>query len=116
MFTDVFELLNFLGVTANYLGFHQTACAVSLCVEQPERLALVTKCLYPQVAERCGTDWRAVERNVRTVRNVIWRDARDRLERVANRRLMRKPGAAQLLAILAACLTSDQAENDAELL
>ena len=50
--TAIYELLYRLGVTANYTGFFHTACAVSLCMEQPERLVLVTKWLYPAVAEQ----------------------------------------------------------------
>ena len=65
--TDVYDLLYQLGVTANYTGFFHTAYAVSLCVEQPDRLVLVTKWLYPEVAKQYKTNWKAVERNIRTV-------------------------------------------------
>lgn len=49
---EVYDLLYQLGVTANYTGFFHMACAVSLCAEQPDRLLLVTKWLYPEVAKR----------------------------------------------------------------
>ena len=39
----VYDLLYQLGVTANYTCFFHTAGAVSLCVEQPDRLLLVAK-------------------------------------------------------------------------
>ena len=38
-----YDLLYQLGVTANYTGFLLMAYAVSLCVEQPDRLLLATK-------------------------------------------------------------------------
>ena len=98
--TKVYGLLYRLGVTANYTGFIHTACAVSLCAEQPDRLLLVTKWLYPEVARRCGTTWKAVERNIRTAGDVIWRENRTLLEELAHRHLERKPRNAQLLAIL----------------
>ena len=61
---DSYDLLYSLGATANHLGFFQTACAVRLAAQQPERLLLVTKWLYPEVAKHYHTNWRAVERNI----------------------------------------------------
>ena len=60
------DLLYQLGISANYKGFLHTAYAVSLCVEQQDRLLLVTKWLYPDVARKYGTNWKAVERNIFT--------------------------------------------------
>ncbi len=102
--TEIYDLLYRLGVTANYTGFFHTAYAVSLCVERPERLLLVTKWLYPEVAKRHDTNWRAVERNIRTVSSIIWREGRSLLEELARRPLSQKPRTTQLLAILAASL------------
>lgn len=65
---EIHELLLHLGVTRNYKGYNQTARAVELCREEPGRLELVTKWVYPVVAAQCGTSWGAVERNIRTVR------------------------------------------------
>lgn len=73
---DIYDLLYRLGATANYTGFFHTAYAISLCVERPDRLLLVTKWLYPEVAKRYGTNWKAVERNIRTVSCIIWREGR----------------------------------------
>lgn len=98
---DLYGLLNQLGVTANYAGFFHIACAVSLCIEQPDRLLQVTKRLYPDVAKQYGTNWKAVERNIRTVCCVIWRENRPLLEGLAHRPLAQKPRNAQMLAILA---------------
>lgn len=102
--TDIYDLLYRLGVTANYTGFFHTAYAVSLCVEQPDKLLLVTKWLYPEVAKQYQTKWKAVERNIRTVGGIIWRENRLLLEALARHPLEQKPRSAQLLAILAASL------------
>ena len=102
--TDIYDLLYRLGATANYTGFFHMAYAVCLCVEQPDRLLLVTKWLYPEVAKQYGTNWKAVERNIRTVSCIIWRENRPLLEELAHRRLERKPRNAQMLAILASSL------------
>lgn len=104
--TTVYDLLYQLGVTANYAGFFYTACAVSLCAEQPDRLLLVTKWLYPEVAKQYRTNWKAVERSIRTVSCVIWQENRCLLEELARRPLEKKPRNAQMLAILASSLDS----------
>ena len=101
---DIFDLLHRLGVTENYIGFFQISYAVSLCVEQPERLLRVTKRLYPEVAKQYNTNWKAVERNIRTVSCIIWQENRPLLERLACRHLERQPRNAQLLSILSASL------------
>ena len=64
---DAYHLLHRLGATANYTGFSYLVRALQLCAEEPERLLLVTKWLYPDVAKQYGTNWKAVERNIRTV-------------------------------------------------
>ena len=97
---EIYELLYRLGVTANYTGFFYTAYAVQLCAEHPDRLMLVTKWVYPDVAKRYRTNWKAVERNIRTAGNVIWEEGRSHLEQLAGRILEHKPCNAQLLAIL----------------
>lgn len=102
--TDIYDLLYRLGATANYTGFFHMAYAVWLCVEQPDRLLLVTKWLYPEVAKQYGTNWKAVERNIRTMSCIIWRENRPLLEELAHRHLEQKPRNAQMLAILASSL------------
>ena len=73
---DAYHLLHRLGATANYTGFSYLVRALQLCAEEPERLLLVTKWLYPDVAKQYGTNWKAVERNIRTVGRVIWNSNR----------------------------------------
>lgn len=97
---DTFDLLYRLGVSANYTGFFQTACAIKLCRAEPERLLLATKKIYPEVAEQCGTNWGAVERNIRTVCGVAWKNNRPLLEQLARRPLPEKPHNTLFLAIL----------------
>ena len=104
--TEIYGLLYRLGITANYTGFLHTACAVRLCMECPDRLLLVTKCLYPEVAKQFGTNWKAVERNIRTAGIVIWRENRPLLEQLACRPLTQRPCTAQLISILCSALTA----------
>ena len=88
---EVCDMLCRLGATANYRGFSYTAYAVLLCVQQQDRLLLVTKWLYPDVAKRYGTNWKAVERNIRTVITVVWEQNRAMLEGLARRPLLLRP-------------------------
>lgn len=96
------HLLHRLGLTANYRGYFYVSYGIMLCAKEQERLLLVTKRLYPEVEKRYGTNWKAVERSIRTASGVIWRGNRLLLEEIAGRRLDGIPRAAQLLAILAA--------------
>ena len=98
--SEIYNLLYQLGITANYTGFFHTAYAVYLAAQQPDRLALVTKWLYPEVAKRCSTTWTAVERNIRTAIAVSWRCSPDYLEGLARRPITKKPTGAQFLSIL----------------
>lgn len=101
---EIYSLLYRLGVTTNYTGFFYMAYAVILCTKQPECLLLVTKWLYPEVAKQYGTNWRAMERSIRTVNSIIWRENRPLLEELACRSLKQRPRSAQLLSMLAASL------------
>ena len=95
---DAYHLLHRLGATANYTGFSYLVRALQLCAEEPERLLLVTKWLYPDVAKQYGTNWKAVEL----------------LEDLARRELSQKPCTAQLLAILHASLLPSGSSTDEE--
>jgi len=106
MSAEIYDLLYRLGVTANYTGFFYTSYAVALCLERPDRLLLVTKWLYPEVAKQYKTNWKAVERNIRLVGCIIWQENRPLLEQLARRQLSQKPCSAQLLAILTSALNT----------
>ena len=90
-----------LGATANYRGFSYTAYAVLLCVQQQDRLLLVTKWLYPDVAKRYGTNWKAVERNIRAAVTLIWNHRSPLLPELFGVPLPPKPRNAQFLAVVA---------------
>lgn len=100
--TRIFDLLHRLGITANYNGYFYVAYAVHLAIEQPQRLLLITKWLYADVAEHYGTNWKAVERSIRTVLGVAWQANAALLAELAGYPLREKPRPANFLAILAA--------------
>lgn len=100
--TEIYDLLYRVGLTANHIYFFHTAYAVWLCIEQPERLLLVTKWLYPDVAKRYQTTWNAVERNVRRAILEVWKSHRSQLEEIAGVGIETRPRPAQFLGILTA--------------
>ena len=77
-------------------------------MERQDRLLLVTKWLYPDVAKRYRTNWKAVERNIRTVSIIAWKRNRTLLEALAQRPLDRHLCSTEFLALL--CHTVYSAE------
>lgn len=88
------------GITAENAPFFYTAYAVYLSVQQPERLLLVTKWLYPEVAKHYSTTWHGVERGIRLAIDIAWRTDPQLLEKLAQHPLERKPTASKFLAIM----------------
>ena len=103
----IYGVLSRLGLSANYTGFFQLAWAVWRAKEEPERLQMVTKRLYPEVAKRCNTSWQAVERNLRTAVGVIWKWDTPYLRQIVGSPLPAKPRNAWFLSLLAACAPED---------
>lgn len=102
--SDIRDLLNHLGLTPNYLGHYYTAYALSLTKQQPERLLLITKWLYPDIAKHYHTKWSCVERNLRAAVAIVWLRNPALLEQLAGYPLPHKPTASQFIAILHAHL------------
>lgn len=95
------RLLRCLGATENYTGFSHTVYAVQLSIDRPDRLRLITKQLYPDVARYYGTNWKAVERNIRTIVSLVWANNPLLLSELAGFPLTDKPNNACFLSILA---------------
>lgn len=91
-----------LNIPPNYLGAHYLAYAELLVLEDQNRLTMVTKWLYPEVAARYHTSWQAVERNIRTVISICWaQDSGARLKQVTGCHVTEKPSPTRLIQLLA---------------
>lgn len=110
--SEIYNLLYQLGITANYTGFFHTSYAVYLAAQQPDRLTLVTKWLYPDVAEQYATTWKSVERNIRTAAGMAWDTNPALLEELARHPLLRRPKASEFLSILAAHISLCYQSNE----
>lgn len=94
------SLLRRLGVTENYKGFHYAAYAAALCALEQDRLLLVTRLIYPDVARRFETTWQTVEHNLRTAISIAWETNSAYLASLAQQPLPQQPSCACFLAIL----------------
>lgn len=97
---DATGLLGRLGLTANYLGYHYIVYGLYLTKQQPDRLLLVTKWLYPDIAKHYQTNWIRVERDIRMAIAIIWTRNPALLAQLAGYPMTHRPTAAQFIAIL----------------
>lgn len=107
--TNTYDALHKLGLTANYTGFFYLAAAAGLAAEEPKRLLLVTKWLYPDIAKQYHTNWKAVERGIRYAILRIWAKNTPLLPYVLNTPLTEKPKPACFIAMLARFCASSSA-------
>lgn len=99
---EICSIMHRLGSTANRTGFFYIITAVTLASEIPERLLLVTKWLYPDVAKLYHTTWPAVERCIRYEITQLWLSDPARFARVLQIPMNRCPTSSQFISVLAA--------------
>lgn len=104
---EILDLLHRLGVTENYAGFSCAVCAVQLSLADFDRLRLITKLIYPEVARQCRTTSQRVERNIRTVSAAAWENNPTLLVHLAGYPLDHRPTNSHFLAILAGACGQD---------
>ena len=90
-----------LGATMRYRGYNQAICAAELAITDTENLTLISKRIYPTVAKLYGAPQYVVERNIRTLIDVIWKTNPDGLCLIAGCPLPRKPTVSDFISILA---------------
>ena len=98
---EVYSLLSRLGLSANYAGFRQAAVAIQLAVQNPDYLILVSKRLYPEVANQFHTTWQCVERNIRTLVQHVWKTRPEAISAIAQWPKDQKPTVSQFIALMA---------------
>ena len=89
-----------LGITAKYVGFDYLSYAIRLAVYQPERLFLVTKRLYPDVAKHFRTSWQTVERGMRFAINVMWCTQQEELRAITQCDIQKRPTIVQFIELI----------------
>ena len=63
--TAVSDILERIGISPAYTGFHYLKSAIFLALSDDTYLKALTKRLYPDVAKRYNTDWHRTERCMR---------------------------------------------------
>lgn len=97
---DLAALLHELGLSDSRVGFRCITAAVEIALADPRALTMVTKYLYPQTAQRCKTNWKAVERNIRTSIRIVWSKNPHKLQQLTGCPISSRPTAAHFIAIL----------------
>lgn len=96
---DYRPILLQLGITPNYKDFHQMLTVLGIVEANPEALTMVTKWLYPAVAEQHKTNWRQVERSLRIVVRVAWGTNRDFLQKFSPILVKKRTTVSQFISI-----------------
>ena len=107
----IYDLLYQLGIIANCSGFFYTTYSVWLAVREPERLTLVTKWLYPDVAKHYDSSVDAVGKGISRVITEVWANKPGLLSNWARYALTEKPKPAEFIAILASRIDDSKTEH-----
>lgn len=105
---SVCDILRTLGVGRRFIGHAIISVAVPLAVEDETRLYCVSRQLYPEVAAKLDCTVGCVERNIRTVIDLAWRNNPDYLSELAGYKLSQPPNVKQFLDILVTYLLREQ--------
>ena len=109
---EIQRVLRTLGVNGSYIGFHQMSFALSRIVQDEMLLTYISKGLYVETASKFGTTVSCVERNMRTLIQIIWNFGdRELLEEMAGRKLEKKPGNGEFIDIIAGYLKDRSPED-----
>lgn len=66
------KLIRRLGANSSYLGFEYLAYGISRTLNDPTLLTYICKGLYVEIAIHFHTTLECVERDIRTVKDIIW--------------------------------------------
>ena len=90
-----------LGIRTNYKGYYYLVDALTLIMEDENRLLSIGTELFPAIALKYQTDVRCIERNIRTVIKVCWEStACQRLKSISPYPLESPPTVGEFLDIL----------------
>lgn len=103
------KLIRQLGANGSYMGFSFIIDAVAKAIEDKSLLLYITKGLYMEVAAENHTSVKCVERNIRTVTEIIWKYGdRELLNKIAGRNLEEKPNNREFIDMLVRYLSEEE--------
>lgn len=99
---EVEQLLRSMGMSGKHAGFSYLIAMICEVVQDPGKLQLITKKLYPAMAARFQVPASRVERNVRTVIESYWgKGDHARLDDIAGHRVTRRPTNSEFIDLAA---------------
>ena len=109
---DTEQLLFELNIQTHYQGFPYLTYSMELLDQNPAHLDSITKTLYPKVARRFKTSPLCMERDIRTIIQLLWDSGRmAALESIVGIRLEDRPTNSEFLALLHRCLMMTAGTN-----
>lgn len=95
------DMLQRLGVPANFKGYVYLKEAITACVEDDSKICYITKILYPDIAKKYHTNGANVERTIRHAVTTCWdRQQADRNANMIYLTSKAKPTNAQFISIV----------------
>ncbi|MGI6071100.1 MAG: sporulation initiation factor Spo0A C-terminal domain-containing protein [Blautia sp.] len=101
------DIIKLLGITLKIKGFYYVVAAIDAAKELPEISLMITKDIYPKIAERFKTTPEAVEHAIRTAVNTAWINNKPLLEKIAGCQLAYKPSNKEFILMTAHYLKED---------
>lgn len=96
------DFLRRFGVGKTYRGYDYCLYSVTLILREPQNLDYITKNVYPEVARKFKTNCGCVERNIRTVAEVVWRNGgAEYFFEVTGKQVPKRPPNTKFLEMLA---------------
>lgn len=68
----IVNYLRSMGISAHLKGYEYIKCAIIYCVDHGGRIPPISTELFPFVAEKYNTNWKSVDRNIRTAIEYAW--------------------------------------------
>ena len=107
-FNRIYQELLSLGISMNYVGFWFCAYTIFLVMKDPGTITNITKSVYIPVAKHFGVSEANVERNIRTIIDVVWNENASLLNNYAGYDLLYKPTCSQFISILSIYIINEQ--------
>lgn len=91
-----------LHITGKLVGLRYLVYAIAETVKDPNRTQLITKDMYPEIAQKFGTKDTRVERAIRSAINTCWRNnSREKLNQMAGYHLEKCPTNIEFIDLVA---------------
>ena len=99
-YETILQDLRMMGVGRRYLGYQLTIKAVRMVVMNENLLLEMKQGIYEPLAREAVCDWRAVERNIRTIIHRAWHVNREYLCKLAGYPMHQEPTVSEFLEML----------------